>query len=554
MNKSSKKLDLLLAFGINIIFFVVYTCFFELLHETNDDLALSFLVEGAYGERTEYLVYQNVLWGKLLIGLYSLIPAIKWYNILMYLMLFLTFLALTYVFIRVQGRKMGLVSSTALLLFCGYYSYVVFQYSRIAPLATAGGLILLFYAIEHAQSKVEKTIGILVGALLAVWGSMLRFQMFALAVVLVGGVIGLYKVWQIVKEKQSDWVKQIGTYVLVFGTVGALSLLCYVIDGMHYSSDEEWSKYQEFNKVRTELWDYGFPDYEENQEAYESVGISENDYNYYLMWNMDEEVMTIENLQVIADAKPEKTFDALKFFSIFPKNFLGLGVFVLFLVLSVVAIWLNRKNVYFVLLEFAGIMVFEAYFFYINRYAIIRIDTGMWMTAIVVLLYAMSDDLAKLRDRSWKIAAVALGLVTSLFVADYCRTTVMTDGVAGSSKAFYEEVEQDEEHLYIMLSDAPKIYYALEFWEPCELGEFSNVYNIYGWEFNVKAKKAVLEEYGIENIYRDSIDNEEVYFVTGESQSQMLENYIIENYDANASLVCEKVIDGVSIWSVHTAD
>ena len=553
MNKRMKKTDFLLAFGMNLLFFIIYTCCFELVHESNDDIAISYMLEGVYGESSPYLVYQNILWGKFVMLFYALIPTVKWYLVLMYFMLFCAFLSLTYIFLRVQGKKMGLVSGVAMLLFCGYQLYVVFQYSRIAPMATAAGLLLLFYMIEYADTKIEKIICLVVGIVLSVWGSLIRFPMFAVAVVLVCGAIGLYRVWQIIREKRADWLKQIGVYVAVFGTVGVLSFGCYLMDHLAYSTNETWSEYTVFNEVRTELWDYGFPDYYANQQGYLELGISQNDIVYYCSWNMDEEIMTTEFLQMIADMKPAKTFRLGAFLSIFPMNFLGIGVFLLFGLMAVGAFILNKKNAFFAIYEFVCVMIFEAYFFYINRYGIARVDWAMWMVALVALMYGMSDDMARLREKSWKWPLVMIVAVTLFFVADYVRTPIVVDGTTGTSKMFYEEVSQDDEHLYIMLSSTPRIYYAYDFWEPSEKGAFSNVYNAYGWEFNVPIKKAVLQNYGVSNVYRDSINNEKVYFATS-MQYANLQAYIQENYDANAILYYEKEIEGIPIWSVRTLD
>lgn len=551
MKADSKRKDLLIALGLNIIFFIAFVFVIGPKYETNDDLALSFLVEGAYGTRTPYMVYSNVLWGKLLVALYSLMPMIKWYVVLMLGMLYTAFTGMTYMILRLQGKKVGTVVSTAVLLFLGYYSYVVFQYSRIAPVVTAVGLLLLFYGIEHAETKCEKRICFVVGTLMAVWGSLVRFQMFAVAVVLAGGAIGLYKVWTIWKAKETDWLKQIGTYVAVFGTVGVLGLGCLVVDKMSYSS-EEWKYYNEFNAVRTELWDYGFPDYAENADAFEAIGVSEKDYEYYQTWNMDEESMTIENLQTIADKKPEKSFNLFGYLSVFPKYFFSISVFIVFLIVSIIALDLSWKNLYFILFEGAAIMVFEAYFYYIGRYGIARVDNGMWMVAVLTLVYAISKDLVKVEDAlalTWKKVIFLVGAVAILFVADFVRVPLVLDGIVNESKTFYEEIKKDDEHLYIMTAKAPKLYYGFDIWEPSELGELSNVYNAFGWEFNHEVKSAALDEYDISNIYRDTINNEKVYFVTND-ENEILQTYIQENYDANARLVKVREVEGVAIYSL----
>ena len=103
MKINCKRVDLLIATGLNIVFFIAFVFVIGVKYETNDDLALSLLVEGAYGQRTPYMIYSNVLWGKLLVWLYTLIPTIKWYLVLLFFMLFVAHLATTYINIRLQG-------------------------------------------------------------------------------------------------------------------------------------------------------------------------------------------------------------------------------------------------------------------------------------------------------------------------------------------------------------------------------------------------------------------------------------------------------------------
>lgn len=552
MKADSKRVDLLIALGLNILVFIAFVFVIGVKYETNDDLALSLLVEGAYGQRTPYMVYSNVIWGMILVGLYTLAPTIKWYLVVMFFMLFVAHSATTYMNIRLQGRKVGLVTSTLMLLFLGYCSYSMFQYSRITPMVTTSGLLLLFYAIEYAAQKYERKICLVVGGIMVVWSSLIRFQMFALAVVLAGGAIGLYKVWQIFKEKKKDWLKQIGVYVVVFGTVGVLSLVCLIVDKLHYTSDE-WQYYQEFNQLRTELWDYGFPEYSLNEETYNSVGIDEQDFEYYLEWNMDEEYMSLESLSAIVEAKPDKAFDVLGFLFAFPKRYFILSVFILFLILSVVAVGINWGSIYFVLFEGMAVMAFEAYFYYIGRYGVARIDNGMWMVASLVIMYVLStsEKLEEAWNVTWKTVILSIGVIGIMFIADFVRVPLVYEGDTGSSKAFYEEITLDDEHLYIMTSESPKLYYAFDFWKPSQLGEFSNIYNLYGWEFNHEIKKAVLNEYGITNVYKDTINNESVYFVA-QDQKEILETYIRMNYDPNAYFMTVKIVDGVEILRLYS--
>ena len=552
MKKNSKRIDLLLAFAINVLFFIIYICNFEFVHETNDDLAISFFVEGAYGTQSEYLIYQNVLWGKFLVWIYQLVPQLKWYNIFLYAGMFLSFLGLSYTFIRTMGRKIGMFANMVLLLFVGYQTYVVLQYSRVATLATAAGVLLLFLAIEYADSKWEKRICIISGTILAIWGSMLRFQMFAMTVVIVAGALVIHRVCVIVKDKKGNLIKELGSYIAIFGMVGLLSVSAYIIDRLHYTLDEDWKAFVEFNEVRTELWDYGFPDYMENTAAYESAGISVNDLYFYLYWNMDSELISTEKLQIVADAKEDKGFSLTEFLEEYPSSFMSINLFVLYLVVALFAIGLNRKNIYYALYGFFAVMLFEAYFYWAGRYGVQRVDYSMWIAALVGMLYGIAGDLYRLKDKEWKWIIACAAAVLMINAADFDYVEMQSQGaIANGNKIFYAPMLSDEEHLYVVLCGSPSVYFSYDFWEPAKKGDLKNVYNAYGWEWATEARKEVLKDWGLTNVYREGINNEKVYFVVGGLQG-IFETYIRENYDPNAQLVLEKTIFDMQVYSLRS--
>lgn len=548
----SRKIDVLLTLIINIIFTWIYLNFFDLVYETNDDVSISILMEGAYGARSALTIFEHAWWGKFLVGLYELAPHIKWYTVMMYALVFLSFCAMVYTFLRMHGRKIGTIASVALLTFGGYQLYVIFQFSRIAMLATVGGMLLLFFALENASDKLERRLCIVVGALLALWGSMIRFQMFALGVALVGGALGIYRFVQILQKREDGWRKQIATYLAVFGSVGVLSLALQLIDGMYYRS-EEWQAFKEYNELRVELYDYGFPNYYDNILLYEELGITEADYVFYSSgWNNDTELLPIESMQRLANAKPEKVFSYELFSETYPENFVSIKLFVVYTILSFLAIALNKKNIYYSLYGYVVIMAFEAYFFTTGRHGMLRVDYSMWLAAIAILLYGMADDLAKYKEMAIRPFVAALACVVSLFSMDMLDEDLdYYQDVIDASKQMYETASQDKEHLYVLMAGAPQVYFTFNFWEPAEQGELSNIYNTFGWDQKLPVKESILENYGIENIYRDSINNDKVYFISG-TLTDTLQTYIQQNYDENAYLKCENELYGYVVWSIKS--
>ena len=553
MDWESKKIDALIAFALNILFLLIYIYCFVPIQESNDDLAMSFLVEGAYGTHSEYIVFENILWGKILVGMGKLIPMVKWFNVMSYAMIFTAFIEMTYAFLRVHGRKIGVALSAIMLIFGGHHTYIMFQFSRVTAIGAIGGMIMLFYALDYAKEKTERRICVIAGGVLTVWSSMMRFEMFALSVVLVGGALALYRLFVIWKEKSTDAKKQILTYLGVFGAVGIISIGLYVVNQIAYQSDETWAEYTEYNKLRAELWDKGFPDYEANAPLYESLGISHNDYLYYLNWEMDEEALSLDTLRTLVAAKTPKERSLREFLSMFPKDFVPLTVYILFWVTGIVAIALNKKNAYFVAFEFVAVMAAELLFYYMGRYGFPRVDSSMWIAAVIVVMYGMARDFAEYEVETgrWAIASIAIAIIlNSAWLHDFTHIQV---GKVGSTKAAYQEIISDKEHLYVMLNTAPWVYYAYNFWEPCGVGDLSNVYNAFGWEYNVESKHDILESYGVKNVYRDGINNEKVYFIGG-SDSVKLEQYVRENYNADAQFYPVKEIMGNYVWSIRTGE
>ncbi|MFS6557052.1 hypothetical protein VPJ68_16580, partial [Parabacteroides distasonis] len=77
-------------------------------------------------------------------------------------------------------------------------------------------------------------------------------------------------------------------------------------DRLAYRS-EGWQRYEEYNAARTELFDYGFPDYEKNRDEYEKLGIDENAYQMLRGWNhMDTEKFNVEVMKKLIALKTPK--------------------------------------------------------------------------------------------------------------------------------------------------------------------------------------------------------------------------------------------------------
>ena len=64
-----------------------------------------------------------------------------------------------------------------------------------------------------------------------------------------------------------------------------------------------WQEYQEFNSLRSQLLDYGFPGYD-STEIYQELGITREAYELYRTWNFnDPDRFTSEVMEQLVQEK-----------------------------------------------------------------------------------------------------------------------------------------------------------------------------------------------------------------------------------------------------------
>ena len=65
--------------AISLLYFLSCILLGKLYYSTNDDTIMNMIAAGAYGESSQYLIYNNIIFGYILKVLYTIIPGINWY-------------------------------------------------------------------------------------------------------------------------------------------------------------------------------------------------------------------------------------------------------------------------------------------------------------------------------------------------------------------------------------------------------------------------------------------------------------------------------------------
>ena len=160
---------------------------------------------------------------------------------------------------------------------------------------------------------------------------------------------------------------------------------------MYIKQNSEWNYYQEYNKVRSELLDYGLPDYNENEQHLNELGITKNDYTMISNWTFaDPERLGLNTLKAIAELKKPNplTLGKVKEFVInFAASHLCNMLFDFSLIAGIVYILVANKRKWFVLVFIELTACAELFYLFLQNREVDRVLTGIYMCMACFTLY-----------------------------------------------------------------------------------------------------------------------------------------------------------------------
>lgn len=519
--------------------------------ETNDDIVFAELGSGLRGVKDAHLVFQNYGLGMIYRLLYGVTGRLPWYTIVQYMILFAAFTVVTYVLISRLGEISGLCLFVILACGFGYEGYIHLQFTKTAGIAAAAAVFLLLYLLE--QEKYSWW-GIAGGILLAVIAYMYREDQFWASCGLMAGA-GLLFLFELRKYRNKK-LRRLGICVLTFGV---LLLSVFGVDRWDSSKyrSVEWKEYQEFNQLRSELLDYGFPDYDSNQEIYEELGISREAYELYKSWNFnDTEKFDTEVMKKLVDLKQKRPLTirtVTAFIRRFPSDLLRMPMFYFFAVFALLWILCGKKDVCSVISVLAECLLLVAVYFYLyyqGRYMVNRVDVGLWFSACLVMLWIFSSG--EVRHMNTKVSVllcmICVALGQFMMYTDWRLATSSIPEARVSQRAVLETIGTDKEHTYLAKSGMLSEIVCYGPFDRMPENLLDNVYWFGGWECRTPGYTRAMEVHGIINPYRDVVNNENVYLV--DDNIDLTLKYIRQYYAENAEAVFVKTIGNVDVYQI----
>lgn len=521
------------ALGVNLMAMLAITLIMRPSFETNDDIVFAEFGSGLRGVKTPRLVFQNYILGLVYRILYQITGRLPWYTIVQYAVLVAAFSAVTYVFMNRLKGYWGLYLSFILLWVFGYECYIHIQFTKTAGIAAASAVLLLFHVVTSEKICVwEAAAGILLG----LTGFMYREDQFFASSALMAG-IGIYFVLTLKKcFPKKEW-KRFG---LCAGIFGLLILSVFAADGTDslMYRDPQWQEYQKFNNLRSELLDYGFPDYESNKALYQDLGISREAYELYRTWNFnDPDRFTIEVMEKLAEQKPEKILSGKAIHSFvkrFPGDVIRQKAFWVVLLLFVLWLFFGKKR-YAAWFGLAGELCMlgglNFYLYFQGRYLVNRVDVGLWFSVCLTMAWILGDSVkereeAKERSkgkagalsvpvistekisgrRGLVLCTAALLISQSFWYDDWRITTREIPKARVSQRAVLETIGTDKEHVYLAKSGTVSEIVCYGPFDPMPENLLDNLYWFSGWECRTPGIVKEMQEHGIINPYKDMIE------------------------------------------------
>ena len=519
--------------------------------ETNDDIVFAELGSGLRCVKDAHLVFQNYGLGMIYRFLYGVTGRLPWYTIVQYMILFVAFTVVTYVLISRLGEISGLCLFVILACGFGYEGYIHLQFTKTAGIAAAAAVFLLLHLLE--QEKYSWW-GIAGGILLAVIAYMYREDQFWASCGLMAGA-GVLFLFDLRKYRNKK-LRRIGICVLTFGV---LLLSVFGVDRWDSSKyrSAEWKEYQEFNQLRSELLDYGFPDYDSNQEIYEELGISREAYELYKSWNFnDTEKFDTEVMKKLVDLKQKRPLTirtVTAFIRRFPSDLLRMPMFYSFAVFALLWILCGKKDVFSVISVLAECLLLVAVYFYLyyqGRYMVNRVDVGLWFSACLVMLWIFSSGEVRYMNTKMSVLLCMICVVLGQFMMykDWRLATSSIPEARVSQRAVLETIGTDKEHVYLAKSGMLSEIVCYGPFDRMPENLLDNVYWFGGWECRTPGYTKAMEAHGIINPYRDVVNNENIYLV--DDNIDLTLKYIRQYYAENAQAVFVKTIGNVDVYQI----
>lgn len=560
------KNKLFVSFAVNalIMAFCVYVSSFS--YDSYNDYENSLLISHYH------IPYNNTINYLLAFAVSSIQYLFSTINIFVFSQVTFAWLALssvTYALTDKFGYKKGIVFSVFLNIFFALNHYADLASQKTSAILLTAGFLLVFNAIRRKRYRFMCLLGV-VEILL---GTFYCFELFFVAlsfaiVYLIADLIakGKYKI----KFRKFMWYFRPFLILFVFITAVVFALNNYSV-AVNTETDSLKNTY-EYYQLTDRIANFPYPDYTQNEEAFNSAGITKTEYELLKDGYYDENTpLNLDALRLVDSLQRQSGSSSVwgSFTDMLSSSGVSLAsfdndamliiVYVIFVALYLV--FHKKTHMFFPILITLQLIVSNTLlrYFFNGYYYTVYIS---WVMAYCVLLYsidftAFKDScnamLKAARKGTFFVSAtlvLTLLLVNCLVYQSHLHNNIDTKS---RPSRLYVEVERHPERLYILDTKTAVEYtkYSTNYIHPMWGFKKNYLNNIDS--FSYLHRDNVLQKKGANSVYEAVINLDNVYVIDNYITYKK-ENYLKKYYSTEENnsyfYKLEKEIDGYKIYSV----
>lgn len=556
-----KKYEYYVLMMINILEVIVLQICNCIHFETNDDEWISDITSGILGFQEYRIRYLNTIYLKIVVMLDKICSGKNWHGILMTATVLVSFNCIIYVVHRLKKKIQNCYLITMILLHIAVIPfYLKLQFTRTSAMGIIAGLTVITYSYGN-EIKKNRFSGYLVGTVLVVWASLIRFDnVYAVGLIFAPSLL----VYLYDSLKKKDYFRILELCIVGICCLG-LVFGCRIYNRNIYKYGD-YKVWDDFDISRSELMDFGWPEYVDYEEFYASENISENSFMNYILWDLeDPDYINVESMKRIIEQKgysvigfngenPKLLRATIPYFTsvVIPK-FTTYTIFWIFIGTIIIILFWGYRSGFIIWSSVGAFTILQIVLSYMQRGGNERVDAGLFMALITVLL--LNGDISQDRIRSLRLKRTSYGGVALLIIISLCLI------IKGQINEFRREEALKAKQGIIRLSceDKDNIYLTPELdrvplsfspFEAFPVGYSSNYLTYGGWITGSPLKTYQKRINNITNMYRDIVDREDVYLVLMDQNIDLKLDYYREHYGNDINAILVRRISGVHMYKI----
>lgn len=493
---------------------------------------------------------------------------------------FVALSTICYIFLETFKFKKGILFILILecLFAINIYSIVTFT-KTAAFLAVAGGLMMLwaYHNKKHLGFWVYGIVLVLFGSFyrLKIFYSVLAVFFFVVAACMIASlekfniksILGMFR--KVLNIKTVSMV--LAMLLAVFSYDFVSREIIYSGEGMDY--------YKEYNSLRSSVVDFTLPDYDRdgNAEMYNSIGISRNDYEMIKRWYLDDEgnadVETLTKLCELQETARAGFGEIVKKMLIAEWEYVvgvhpeGILIVAYIVISALILLLYKNKSFLFFGMETAIIVGLYTYLWYGGR-CNYRAIFSVLLAAVVCLFYCTRyleyrNWVQKIKENKKQLFEIPLAAICILFagVSLYLSATVVTEKLPVTLPDGYPKMEafieapENEGKVFALSRKSYLVFRnAVKLRNPLVLEQEEDAFDkcvYFGSTYYAHPRyDELLASVGVDNLYKDIIDNENIYFVD-RGDIEMFVEYLNEQYSDDSAAFEQEFVCNIKPYTIY---